>query len=216
MAESPLQEFIKHATRAGQSHGAMRAVLLEAGWEAATIDKAFESWHEAPFPVAVPRPESYVSPRYAALNLFFFVVLYFAIWAGTAIIFTYLDYYLPDGLGQMRGLYYSGQPIAETLRQPIATLVVTAPLVWICGSMLNRVSSRNAQYAIPVIRLRLISLTLLVSAFVVLGDFIYFVNYLLSGELGIRFAIKSATLLIAMLGVYGYFGPEIRRDEKRG
>ncbi|MEJ0010688.1 MAG: DUF5671 domain-containing protein [Alphaproteobacteria bacterium] len=212
---NPLDEFIKDACRAGKTHADIVSVLKEAGWPANQVKEALKSFYDRPFPVAIPLPQLYVSPRFSALNLFFFIMLYFSVWSGISIAFTFLDYYLPDGLGRMKGLYYSTEPIADELRTYLAAAVVCAPMAYFSNRLIRRITLEGRR-AVPVIRLRLIYLTLLVAALMVVGNFGFFVYYLLSGELGLRFVIKVAMLAAVSWGVYAYYSPEIRRNEEKG
>ncbi len=211
-----LSDFINNAARAGKSRKETMQALREAGWAEDQIKDVFSQYHDGDFPVPVPRPRAYVSPRYTAINLLMFLVLYLSIWAVVSLIFTFLDYYLPDGLGKMRGLYHSSRPIAESLRGYLATVIVCVPLVGITQRLITRMteSSGNKQ-TVPVIRLKLISLTLFFAALILLGNFVCFVYYFLSGELGMRFIIKVLVLSAVIAGIYYYYRPEVSSNEKK-
>ena len=210
-----LTEFIKDAYRAGKSRTDIMSVLTEAGWSGKQVDEAFSGFSPTNFPVPVPLPRAYISPRYAALNLFFFLVLLLTVWAGDSIIFTFLDYYLPDGLGHQQGMYYSAVPISVALRHYLAMIVVCAPLTAITGRIIRNVATQG-QRSVPIIRLRLIYLVFFFAAFVMMIDFVLFVYYFLSGELGIRFILKVAVCAATAAGLYFYYRSELGNEEKRG
>src|SRR5579863_2374117 len=148
-----LTDFVKDAFRAGKSRAETHAVLKEAGWTDEQLNGVWKEYYDKPFPVPIPRPRAYVSPRYTALNLFFFLLLLLTIWAGDSIIFTFLDYYLPDGLGRRQGLFYMpGRQIGEALHGHLATVQVCVPLMVVTNNMIARATSQGRQ-GVPVIRL---------------------------------------------------------------
>jgi hypothetical protein len=156
----------------------------------------------------------YASPRLTTLNLFFFIVLYITIFSTISILFTILDYNLPDGNGQMRGMYYSSQPIADAIRGHLAAIFASAPLVYISARLLHKSMASSGQY-LHSTRLKLMNLSLLVAALFVLGNFISFIYYFLSGELSLRFVLKVLILTTTSAGVYYYFKPEMAAFEKK-
>lgn len=208
-----LQEFIKDATRAGKKHSEIHAILAEAGWSPAQIKEALSAYLDKDFPVPVPLPKAMVSPRFTALNLFFFIALAVVIYATVAIIFSILDYNLPDGLGNRQGFYYSSMvPLEEYMRSYLALLLAALPLLYASHVMIKRSVSSTRQ-ATPLIRLRLIYLFLFIGGCILLGNLACFINYFLSGELGMRFFIKLVLLTLLVVGAYKYFQPEIQRNE---
>ena len=210
-----LNEFIRDAARAGKSRAETKAALQQAGWADEEINETFKQFAEVDFPVPVPRPSANVSARYLALNLFFFLVLLLVICGAGSIVFTLLDYYLPDGQGKMQGVFYSSyQSLGESLRTYLAMVVVCAPLLIFTARKIS-VINRNYTQGVPLIRLRLIYLTYLVAGVVLLIDFIMFAYYFLSGELSIRFVIKVAVCTGFAAAVYYYFKPEAGSAEKK-
>ena len=209
-----LTDFIREALRAGKNRADIDAVLQQAGWPTDQLQDAWKKYCDVPFPVPVPRPTLYASPRLTALNLFHFVVLYTAIFSTVSVLFTFLDYHLPNGLGRMAGAYYSTKPIGEEIRGYLSALLVSAPLVVVSYRLLYKAMSKIGQY-IPGIRLKLLNLTLLIASMVMLCNFIGLVYYFLSGELSLRFVIKVVILSSVCFGLYHYFKPEMQLNESR-
>lgn len=210
-----LHEFIRDAARAGKTRAEIVVALNAAGWSDEQIAAAYMNYADVDFPVPVPRPSSNVSARYLALNLFFFLVLMLVIWGAGSIVFTMLDYYLPDGKGEMRGMFYNSyRSLGESLRSYLAMILVCVPLVIFTAKKINAIH-RNYTQGVPIIRLRLIYLTYLIAGIVLLIDFIMFAYYFLSGELSIRFVIKVAVCTGFAAAVYYYFKPEAGSNEKR-
>lgn len=209
-----LLEFVKDASRLGKNRDEINAALKTAGWPADQLEAFWGKYSDAPFAIPVPKPALYASPRITTLNLFFFIVLYITLFSTISIIFTVLDYNLPDGRGQMRGLYYSSAPIADTIRGYLAAIFASAPLVFISARLLKKSMVSSGQY-LHATRLKLMNLSLLCAALIVLSDFITFIYYFLSGELSLRFVLKVLVLAATSAGVYLFFKPEIAAFEKK-
>jgi hypothetical protein len=210
-----LAEFIKDASKAGKTREEINNILRSAGWPEDQLQSYWAKYHDAPFPIPVPKPALYASPRLTTLNLFYFIVLYISIYSIVSIIFTFLDYHLPDGLGRNTGLFYSHQPLAETIRSYLSAVLVCVPLVVISHTLLKKSMAAAGQF-IPAMRLKLLNLTLLLAAIVMLCNFIGFVYYFLSGELSLRFIIKVVVLSALSAGLYFYFKPEMSANEQKG
>lgn len=209
-----LEEFIKDATKAGKSRAEIDAALADAGWSGGDRSKAWSNFHDKPFPVAIPLPSSYASPRLTALNTFYFIVLYITLYSAITILFTFLDYHLPDGLGRKAGAFYSATTsLDDSIRSALSSLLVALPLTLFSKNLTHKAMA-NARQFIPAIRLKLLNITLLIGSLILLCNFISFVYYLLSGELGIRFVIKVCILSSMCAGLYAYFKPEILQNEK--
>lgn len=205
---SELHSFIQGAVRSGKSLAEARKVLEDAGWGKDALDPAFERYHPADFPVAVPRPGTFASPRLFFLNAFYFLALYTVIYTLVACLFTFLDHYLPDGHGVL-----NSSPLGNDLLNKIATLIVFAPMVWLADRLIRSAAQKLGQTA-PKIRLILVYFTMFIGAMVTLTTLCLFVYYLLSGEMSLRFMIKMG-ILGAMAGlIWLYFKDELKRDER--
>ncbi len=214
-----LVDFAKEAFRAGKTRAETHMALREAGWPEEQLNSFWTQYADVAFPVPVPKPRIYVSPRYTALNLFFFLVLLLTIWASDSMIFTFLDYYLPDAMGHSgQGLYGSnniiGRNIAEAIRTHLAMIMTCAPLTIVSSRMIRRTYSLGNQ-SVPVIRLKLIYLIFLCAAAVMLLDVILFVYYFLSVELSLRFILKMLVCGVTWAGLYYYFRCETGSMEKK-
>jgi hypothetical protein len=208
-----LIEFIKDSYKVGKTHTDIRAVLLQTGWAKEQVDEALDRFVDHPFPVAIPRSVVFASPRLIFLNIFYFLVLYLSIYNVVATLFTFLDHYLPDGLGRTNGAFYSRTSIGESIRWYLAMIVCCVPLVWWSNRVITNAIAETKQ-RIPQMRLRLIYLTMFIGACVLLGNAICLIYYFLSGELGLRFTIKVSILTFLILGLHAYYRVEIKQTEK--
>lgn len=209
-----LIDFIKDSYKVGKTHNEIRAVLTETGWSTDQIEDALGRFVDRSFPVAIPRPAIFASPRLVFLNIFYFLVLYLSIYNVVATLFTFLDYYLPDGLGRMQGAFYSTHSVGEKIRGYLATIICCIPLVWWSNRVITR-AMEETQQRIPRIRLKLIYLTIFVGACVMLGNSVCLIYYFLSGELGLRFIIKVAILSTLTLGLFAFYRLEIKQTESK-
>ncbi len=206
-----LDDFIRAASAKGADFARIRSALSGAGWEDARIEAALGRYVETDLGAPAPRPRAFVSPRLFFMHCFYFVLLYVVAWNFVSLLFTFLDHYLPDGLGRMGGFFHSGDPI-RAIQDNVAALIVATPLFWLTERSLDRAQSRAGQ-AIPRIRLILAYFTIFVGACVLLGDAISFVYYLLRGELGLRFLLKSLILLLCVSGIWLYHRTDLGKDE---
>ena len=209
-----LIDFVKDCCKVGKSHKEIKAVLLETGWSTEQVDDVLGRFVDSSFPIAIPRPIVFASPRLVFLNIFYFLVLYLSVYNVVATLFTFLDQYLPDGLGRMAGAFYSSRSIGEAIRTYLATIICCVPLVWWSWRIISKAMEETKQ-RIPRIRLKLIYLTMFIGACVMLGNAICFIYYFLSGELGHRFMIKVAILSMVTLGLFTFYRVEIKQTETK-
>lgn len=210
-----LNEFVKDARKAGKSFSEIRTVLVQSGWEQEQIEDSLGRFVETDFPVAVPKAVVFASPRLFFLNLFHFLVLYVSVYNVASTLFTFLDYYLPDGLGRTAGLFYSRYyTIGDAIRDNLAAIIICVPLVYLSHRAVTAAMAETKQ-RIPRIRLKLIYLTMFIGACVMVGNGICFVYYFLSGELGLRFMIKVAILTALTLGLFACYRVEIKQTESK-
>lgn len=207
-----LIEFVKDSCKAGKSHDEIRAVLKDAGWANEQISEVLGRFADLDFPVAIPKPLIFASPRLTAINVFHFAVLYLSIYSVVAITFTFLDRYLPDGMGRTGGTFFSERSIGESIRWYLAEIICCVPLVWFTSRVIRKAMIETNQ-RIPIIRLKLIYFTMFVGAIVLLANGMSLVYYFLSGELGLRFMIKVTILTALVLGVFAYYRPEVKHIE---
>ncbi len=211
-----LIDFVKDAMRLGKNRDEITAALRAAGWPEEQLVSFWDKYHTASFPVPIPKPTLYASPRLTTLSLFYFVVLYISMYSAAAILFTFLDYHLPDGRGEMAGFYYSSSvgALGDQIRSYLAVIIASVPLVYLSNRALQRAMRTSGQF-IHGTHLKLLSLTLFVAAIFMLCNTIFFIYYFISGELSLRFIIKIGILSTVSIAIYFYFKPEIVAYEKK-
>lgn len=213
MANSTLTAFVKEALEKGQERTAIRAALVDAGWRAAEVDEALGAFADLAFPVAVPRPQAYLSAREAFYYLLFFILLAVVSFNLGSLLFALIDTAIPDQL-ERRG--YWGGRIDGQIRGAISGLVVGMPIfLWLARSLL-RARKDNPTLQRSRIRKWLIYVSLVIAGCVLVGNAISLVYNLLNGDLTLRFALKSAVVAAIAGAIFGYFITHAERDEGNG
>mgnify|MGYP001586546948 CR=1 FL=1 len=142
-----------------------------------------------------PKDGSVTSPRDVFLNLLAIAALYFNVVSFGALLFQFVNQWLPDPL-----VYDSFPSIASSVRFSIATLVIVLPLYLFISWLLEREYHFTPAKRDVRVRKWLIYLTLFIAAIVIVGDLVTLVYSFLEGELTMRFVLKIV-ILFALAGV---------------
>jgi len=213
MANSTLTQFVKEALEKGQERGGIRTALLDAGWRADEVDEALRAFSDVAFPVAVPKPAAYLSAREAFFYLLFFILLGVVAFNLGSLLFALIDIVFPDKLEQET---YRARFLDSQIRGAIAGLIVGTPIfLWLARILLK---ARTSNPALQRSRIRkwLIYISLVIAGGVLVGDAISLVYNFLSGELTLRFTLKSFTVAAIAGAIFGYFITNAERDEADG
>jgi len=213
MANSILTDFVKEALERGQARPAIRAALLDAGWRAEEVDESLSAFAETVFPIAVPRPQSYLSAREAFFYLLFFIVLSVVAYNLGSLLFALIDTAVPDKIEQP--YRYWGGPDTQ-MRSAIAGLVVGTPIFFWLARILLKARRSNPALQRSRIRKWLIYVSLVIAGTILVADAISVVYNFLSGELTLRFALKSLVVAAIAGAIFSYFITNAERDEANG
>lgn len=209
-----LDDFVREATLAKQTREEIAEALTSAGWPESTVRETMARFHfKESFPLAVPRPGTFASPRISVLNVFSFILLYTIVYVSVDILFTILDHYLPDGLGRYGYGYYYAADLASAIRNNFAILIVAIPAFWGIERARQKCAERLRQ-AMPRLRLWLINLTSLIGWVTLFCVTCGAVHYFLEGELGLRFLLKLAIIALVVCGSNLYYRLEVRKAEE--
>ncbi|MDP3460940.1 MAG: DUF5671 domain-containing protein [Hyphomonas sp.] len=213
MASSTLTLFVKEALEKGQDRTGIRAALTDAGWREAEVDEALSTFADISFPVAVPRPQAYLSAREAFFYLLFFILLAVVSFNLGSLLFALIDSAIPDKLE--RTDYWGGRVDAQ-IRGSISGLVVGTPIFLWLARILLRARKRNPTLQRSRIRKWLIYISLVIAGCILVGDAISLVYSFLNGDLTLRFALKSFVVAAIAGAIFGYFITHAERDEANG
>lgn len=197
-----LSDFVRQALSGGSSPEAVRSGLSSAGWSAPEIDEALLGWQVVPGLPPVPRPRPYASAQEALLYGLLFLSLGVIAWHLCQLGITMVDVMIPDPSD------YPARP-GSAERWSIASLIAFTPLFLLLNRRIGKLSREDGGRRRSLVRKWFASLTLMVAALVFLADAIYLIYTLLSGDLTLRFVLKS--LLVAMIAalVLAYYRGEI-------
>ena len=213
MANSTLTQFVKEALEKGQGRVGIRTALLDAGWRAGEVDEALAAFSEVAYPVAVPRPQSYLSAREAFFYLLFFILLATVSYNLGSLLFALIDSALPDRLGNGYDVFGGTD---SQIRGAISGLIVGTPIFFWLARILLKARENNPALQRSRIRKWLIYISLVIAGCILVGDAISLVFSFLSGELTTRFVLKSLVVAAIAGSIFGYFITNAERDEANG
>jgi hypothetical protein len=198
---------VEAALKAGASRAETSEALRQAGWSNEQVDDALKAYADVEFVVPVPRPRAQLSAREAFHYLVTFVALYLSAYHLGSLLFQFVDLAFPDDLVE-RGEY-----IHQQIRWSTSALVVAFPLFLYLSYRTSREVVADPARRASAVRRWLVHLTLAVAAFVVLGDLIALVYNLLSGDLTVRFVLKSAIVALIAGSIFGYYVWSVKVDD---
>jgi hypothetical protein len=205
-----LVEFTRQALARGIQRPAIAQALKEAGWEEVDVKAALGSFADVEFPVPVPKPRPYLSPREVFSYLVLFAALYISIYNLGSLAFNFIDRYFPDPLLASNFAYYT----RDSIRWNISSLIVAFPLFLFTFQQINKAIAKDPTKRGSRPRKWLTSITLFIAAITLTGDLTTLIYNALGGELTIRFVLKVITIAIIAGGTFAYFFWDLRRGEE--
>lgn len=205
-ASDQLASFVYDALNAGRSRDDIATALSDAGWSTAEIRDALGNWADTEFTPPVPRPRPFVSAREAFLYGLMFVSLAMVAWHLSTLLFYLIDRWIPDVSDNYPYYGRSG------MRWSISSLIVFFPLFAILNQRANRGIRANAGRRRSGVRKWFGYITLFLAALALLGDLIFVIYALLSGDLTARFIAKAAVVAAVAGLIFFYFKADMTED----
>jgi hypothetical protein len=202
MADKTLVEFVKESLQQGQSREAIHGALMQAGWRVAEVDAALAVYTDIAFPIAVPRPQPYLSARQAFLYLLFFILLGIVAFSLGSLLFALIDYGFPDKAEA--GGYVVRYRDAQ-VRSGISGVLVGTPIFLWLGYILRGARERSPELQRSRIRKWLTYLSLVIAGCTLVGDATSLVYNFLGGDLTTRFVLKSLVVAVIAGAIFTYF-----------
>lgn len=199
-------QFVEAALRAGASRAEVQHALDTAGWSDDQIRDALGAFAEVEFVVPVPRPKAQLSARDAFVYLVTFGALYLSAWQFGNLLFQFVNLAFPSELEVVDHFH-------RDIRWATATLIIAFPVYLYLSYRITRDLAADPTRRNSAVRRWLIYLTLTVAAFVVLGDLISLIYSLLSGELTVRFVLKSFIVAAVAGTLFGYYFWTVKADD---
>jgi hypothetical protein len=203
--DAHLQSFVREALGRGLSRGAIREQLSAAGWRSSEVDDALAAYAESEFPVPVPKRRPYLPARVAFLHLVLFATLWTSAYNVGAVLFLLLERWLPDPVRP-------GGEIAA-VRSAVAGIIIAFPLFLLVGRLIARSVARDPEQRGSAVRKWLTYVTLYFASLVLIGDLIFLINTLLSGDLPPRVLLKVAVVFLIAGVVFWHYLRDLRAEE---
>ncbi len=205
-----LRSFVRDALARGLPRTAIRERLIEAGWRTEEIEHALGAFADVDFPVPVPRRRPSLSAREAFLYLVLFATLYITAFNTGMMLFAVIDRRLRD----VAQAVYASEWTVSAIRNGIAGLVIAFPIFLFLTRLIGRSLVRDPEKRGSPIRRWLTYITLFLAALVLIGDLIFVVERLLSGELAMRILLKTLVVFGIAGTIFGHYLVELRREER--
>ncbi len=204
-----LDVFVREALATGASKDAIGNALAAAGWTPEQAREALDAYADVEFPLPVPRPRAYLSPRDAFLYLLLFATLYLSAYHLGSLLFDLINHFLPDAADPA----YTVGNLAHSMRWSVASLVIAFPVFLFVARHVGQDMARNPARRLSAVRRWLTYLTLFLAATILIGDLITLVYNLLGGELSLRFVLKVLVVGVIAGAIFGYYLRDLRREE---
>jgi len=194
-----LSRFIDEARQKGLDHPTIFLMLRACGWKEREIAGILAA-REVGLPI--PDRAGAGSAREAFLHLLAFTALYASAGSLIYLLFTYIDFWLPDPAAKTTG--YMLESALSGIRAALATLIVAYPLFVTVWWYLLREIRSVPERAKGGVRRWLSFLSLFVGAVTLMLDVICTIYYLVEGDLTTRFLLKVIVLFVVTGGIALY------------
>jgi len=147
-----------------------------------------------------------LTPKFFFVSLGVIVTLITSVSSLLVVFFETLNNKFPDALNSIYQYgYYSNN--FESLRGPLATLIIVFPAFLILSYFWRKISNNGLSHVDTIIRKWMIYLILFLAGVVIVADLVTLVRYFVSGEITIRFIYKilGTAVVTLLVGIYYYF-----------
>ncbi len=208
MADPRITSFVEGALTQGATRGEIESALQAAGWSSEQVSDALSAFADIEFIVPVPTRKAQFSARDAFLYLVLFSMLYLSAFYLGDLLFQFVNLAFPDEITD------SDRRIDRDIRWATATLIVAFPVYLYVSNRISKELKTDPSRRYSPIRKWLTYLTLFIGACVIVGDFIWLLNDLLSGEITVRFFLK--TLIVGGIAgsVFWFHLTSLKTDEE--
>src|SRR3989338_85067 len=148
-------------------------------------------------------------PKDVFLHLLAIIALYVSAGSFIALLFQYINVYLPDKAVDQ---YYSLQSAYASMRWSIALLFVVFPVYVWASWFLNKEYFTDPAKRELKIRKWLLYFTLFATALLIIGDLVTLIYSFLQGELTARFLYKILTVLLVAAVIFKYYLMDLKNS----
>lgn len=133
------------------------------------------------------------------------ITLYWSIFAFIALIFSYINYAMPDALS-----YYASDPYSAGISYQMASLIVFFPIfIWI-SRVIRKSIIADATRAEIWVRRWALYLTLFLAAITLAIDLVTLVMYFFNGDVTLRFVLKVLVVFLVAGGGFLHFLADLK------
>lgn len=201
-----LNEFVEAAKSKGASDEFLCTLLIRQGWPANEVYETLGQYWQVLTGISIPaRSGSGESARDAFLYLLSFSTL--ATWATSlgGAIFDLINYWVPDLI-----THALVPDLRTALTWELARIAVAFPIYLFVTAFTVKEAAQHPDRLQSGVRKWLTYIALLGTAGTMICDLIWFLDYLLTGEITLRFILKSATVMIICGGIFAYYLSSLR------
>jgi hypothetical protein len=201
-----LQDFVDSSKSKGATHEFLAALLIRRGWPATDVYTALGKNWEQTTGLAIPeRAGAAESARDAFLYLLSFCTL--ATWttAVGSMLFEFINHWLPDEVSRN-----NAWNLRSAVTWQMASLAVAFPIYVLVMRTILGEATHHPERLESGVRKWLTYIALLGTAGAMICDLIWFLDYFLTGELTMRFVLKSATVMSIAGAVFSYYITSLR------
>ena len=148
-----------------------------------------------------------MSSRDAFLYVVMFGTLYISAFNLGSMIFDFLNLLLPAATGT------AVVAVRASIRFSVAALIIAFPIFLYMSHLVLKMVKADPIHRNSAIRKWLAYITLAIAAFTVIGDLISLLYGLPSGELTLRFILKSLTIFILATSIFWYYFGTMQSDD---
>lgn len=205
-AADQLARFVERALSRGKSRQDIQDAMTGAGWFPSEVNEALNAWAETDFDPPVPRPRPYVSAKESFLYALTFVSLAMTAWHLNWLGFEIIDLMLPEEHED----YFDYSEI----RWSISTLIVFLPVFLFMNFRVLSDANKDPARRRSTVRKWFGYITLFIAAVVIIGDLIFTIFMMLSGDLTLRIILKTGLLGLVSAMIFLYFRGEMHDAEE--
>jgi len=143
-------------------------------------------------------------PKDVFMHLLAILALYVGAYSLMALLFQYVNVFLPDPLNP----YYDA---GGAIRWALSSLIIIFPVFLWSSRYLYKDRTTNPEKSEYRIRKWLLYFTLFVAGLLVIGDLVAVVYNFLNGELTLRFLLKAFSILAVAAAIFFYYLYDLRR-----